>query len=94
MDRLKAANCRYTIGVDFGGTYVKLALVRFCEKDYRIEGFSAFQTQNYNRDALIEQLVIRIIKLKAESTYKGNRSGAWASACRDGSILPKAWFAI
>ncbi|MBI4845204.1 MAG: ROK family protein [Candidatus Omnitrophica bacterium] len=68
---LKSA--RYTIGVDFGGTNVKLALVRFSEKSYRIEKFSTFPTKEYNRDALIEQLVIRIIKLKAESTFKGNK---------------------
>lgn len=72
-DKHKAANARYTIGVDFGGTYVKLALVRFSEKNFKIEGYSSFPTKNYNRDSLIEQLVIRIIKLKAESTYKGNR---------------------
>jgi glucokinase len=64
---------KYTIGVDFGGTNVKLALVKFSKDDFKIEGFSSFQTKDYNRDELIEQLVIRIIKLKAESTYKGNR---------------------
>jgi len=64
---------KYTIGVDFGGTYVKLALLRFAEGSYRIEGYSLFLTQNYNRDELIEQLVIRIIKLKAESIYKGHK---------------------
>ncbi len=67
------ANTRYSIGVDFGGTYVKLALVRFGEKGFKIERFSLFCTKDYNRDTLIEQLVIRIIKLKAESTYKGNK---------------------
>ncbi|MFH1459794.1 MAG: ROK family protein, partial [Candidatus Omnitrophota bacterium] len=73
QDRRKVANCRYTIGVDFGGTFVKVALVRFWDKGFKIEGFSSFETKDYNKDALIEQLVIRIIKLKAESTYKGNR---------------------
>lgn len=72
-ERRKESNCRYTIGVDFGGTFVKLALVRFWDKGFKIEGFSSFETKNYNKDSLIEQLVIRIIKLKAESTYKGNR---------------------
>ncbi|MFH1459781.1 MAG: ROK family protein [Candidatus Omnitrophota bacterium] len=69
----KTASAKYTIGVDFGGTNVKLALVRFSEKTFKIEGFSLFATRDYNRDELIQQLVIRIIKLKAESTYKGNR---------------------
>ena len=67
------ANARYTIGVDFGGTYVKMAMVRFAERDYKIEGFSFFPTKDYKREELIEQLVIRIIKLKAESTFKGNK---------------------
>ena len=39
-DRRKNSNCRYTIGVDFGGTFVKLALVRFCNKDLKLKGFS------------------------------------------------------
>lgn len=72
-ERRKTANARYTIGVDFGGTNVKLALVCFSGDSFKIEGFSSFQTKNYKKDELIEQLVIRIIKLKAESTYKGNR---------------------
>ncbi|MFH1062600.1 MAG: ROK family protein [Candidatus Omnitrophota bacterium] len=72
-ERRKNASTRYTIGVDFGGTNVKLALVCFTGDGFKIEGFSSFQTKNYKRDELIEQLVIRIIKLKAESTYKGNR---------------------
>lgn len=72
-DKQEHGHSRFTIGVDFGGTYVKLALVRFSEKSFKIEKFSTFHTSSYNRDALIEQLVIRIIKLKAESTYKGNR---------------------
>ncbi|MBU0633619.1 MAG: ROK family protein [Candidatus Omnitrophica bacterium] len=66
-------NYRYTIGVDFGGTYVKLALVRFEEEaGYKIEGYSFFPTKEYSREALIEQLVIRIIKLKAKSTFKNH----------------------
>lgn len=72
-ERRKTIKARYTIGVDFGGTNVKLALVRFSGDGFKIEGFSSFQTKNYKKDELIEQLVIRIIKLKAESTYKGNR---------------------
>ncbi len=72
-ERRKAVKARYTIGVDFGGTNVKLALVSFSGDGFKIEGFSSFQTKNYKKDELIEQLVIRIIKLKAESTYKGNR---------------------
>ncbi len=67
------AGSKYTIGVDFGGTYVKLALVRFTDNGYKIVGYSFFSTREYNRDALIEQLVIRIIKLKAEHTFKGHR---------------------
>ncbi|MCP4649354.1 MAG: ROK family protein [PVC group bacterium] len=66
------AKPKYGIGVDFGGTYVKLALVRFTDRGLKIDGYSKFQTCDYNRDEVIEQLVIRIIKLKAESTYKGN----------------------
>ena len=72
-EKKKPTSDKFTIGVDFGGTNVKLALVRFSKDDFKIEGFSSFQTKNYNKDELIEQLVIRIIKLKAESTYKGNR---------------------
>ena len=72
-ERRIRSNARYTIGVDFGGTYVKLALLCFSENTFKVEGFSSFETSNYARDELIEQLVIRIIKLKAESTYKGNR---------------------
>jgi len=72
-ERREASGSRYTIGVDFGGTYVKMALVRFTDKNYKIEGYSVFSTKDYNRDTLIEQLVIRIIKLKAESTFKGHR---------------------
>ena len=64
------AKMKYAIGVDFGGTFVKLALVRFTDKTYKIDGFSSFPTKNYNREELIEQLVIRIIKLKAGSTFK------------------------
>ncbi|MFH2138444.1 MAG: ROK family protein [Candidatus Omnitrophota bacterium] len=63
---------KYSIGVDFGGTYVKLALLRFTDQGYKIDGYSKFPTRNYNQQEMIEQLVIRIIKLKAESTYKGN----------------------
>ncbi|MBU1087531.1 MAG: ROK family protein [Candidatus Omnitrophica bacterium] len=72
-ERRKTGNARFTIGVDFGGTNVKLALVSFIGDSFKIEGFSSFQTKDYKKDELIEQLVIRIIKLKAESTYKGNR---------------------
>jgi len=72
-ERRKSSGEKYTIGVDFGGTNVKLALVKFSGKSFKIVGFDTFATQNYKRDALIEQLVIRIIKFKAESTYKGNR---------------------
>ncbi|MDD5729449.1 MAG: ROK family protein, partial [Victivallales bacterium] len=73
QEEQKTAIARYAIGVDFGGTFVKLALLRFSEKGVKIEKFSSFRTKDYQRDALIDQLVIRIIKLKAESTYKGNR---------------------
>jgi len=68
-----SAGANFSIGVDFGGTYVKLALVRFEDKTAKIEKFSSFLTKDYNRDDLIEQLVIRIIKLKAGSNYKDNQ---------------------
>ncbi|MCM8813654.1 MAG: ROK family protein [Candidatus Omnitrophica bacterium] len=69
----KSPASRLSIGVDFGGTYVKLALVRFEERNYKIVGYSFFPTKQYSRQGLIEQLIIRIIKLKAESTFKGLR---------------------
>ncbi len=64
---------KFSIGVDFGGTNVKVALVRFSDKGMKVEKFFNFRTQEFDREELIEQLVIRIIKLKAESNYKGNR---------------------
>lgn len=64
---------KYIVGVDFGGTSIRIALVRFSGASYKIETFASLATTKFNKNSLIVHLTKNILQLKKEVREKGYR---------------------